>query len=70
MAGALLVFIINVWRGGDMLVKTGVVIVEDNCIRMDDFKISEPTTLKEARLEVLHWAAAELQEAISSEEET
>lgn len=53
-----------------MLVKTGVVIVEDNCIRMDDFKISEPTTLKEARLEVLHWAAAELQEAISSEEET
>jgi len=54
---------------GNMLVQAGVVTIEDNCIHIDKFKITQETTLKEARLLALDWAADEIKAAISSEME-
>lgn len=54
--------------GGNMLIQAGVITIEDNCIHIDKFKVTQETTLKEARLLALNWAADEIQEAITSEE--
>lgn len=50
-----------------MLIQAGVITIEDNCIHIDKFTVTQETTLKEARLLALDWAADEIKEAITSE---
>lgn len=52
-----------------MIIQPGTVIIEDNHIRINSFKVTSETTIKEGRLAVLCWAAEEIKAAIESEKD-
>ncbi len=54
---------------GTMIIQPGTVIIEDNHIRINSFKVTSETTIKEGRLAVLCWAAEEIKAAIESEKD-
>ncbi len=47
-----------------MIVKPGMVTIQDNSISLDKFKLTEDTPIAIGRIEVLNWAKQEIELAL------